>query len=146
MLTLRIYYLWTIALVILYLTGHLIWFLSRHLKGLNKMTNILFEQLCLTWRFFNFQNSVFLLMEVLTLLLLQDFINQFVFIWGHEYCSMTLGQFTIGIYYCFKNWSCVYFACQRLPYGKEDQTLFIDDEPNKAFQNSKSSGFFFGVF
>jgi hypothetical protein len=40
----------------------------------------------------------------------------------------------------------VYFACQRLPYGKEDQTLFIDDEPNKAFQNSKSGGFFSGVF
>jgi hypothetical protein len=37
----------------------------------------------------------------------------------------------------------VYFSCQRLPYGKEDQTLLIDDEPNKAFQNSKSSGFFF---
>ncbi len=26
-----------------------------------------------------------------------------------------------------------------LPYGKEDQMLFIDDEPNKTFQNSKCS-------
>jgi hypothetical protein len=43
------------------------------------------------------------IMEVLTLLLLQDFINQFVFIWGREYCSTTSGQFTTGIYYCFKN-------------------------------------------
>jgi hypothetical protein len=33
-------------------------------------------------------------MEVLTLLLPHNFIEQFVFIWGHEQCSMTLGQVT----------------------------------------------------
>jgi hypothetical protein len=27
----------------------------------------------------------------------------------------------------------VYYACPGLPYGKEDQTLLIDDEPTKMF-------------
>jgi hypothetical protein len=29
----------------------------------------------------------------------------------------------------------MYYACHMLPYGKEDQTLLIDDEPNKALWN-----------
>jgi hypothetical protein len=33
-----------------------------------------------------------------------------------------------------------------LPYGKEDQMYFINDEPNKAFQNSKCNGFFIEPF
>jgi hypothetical protein len=57
---------------------------------------------------------------------------------------MTSNQFTIGNYYCFKDLSCVYSAYQGLPYGKEDQTLLIDNEPNIIFQNSKSNGFFLG--
>ncbi len=52
---------------------------------------------------------------------------------------MTLGQLTTGNYYCLKDLSHVYFACQGLPYGKEDQTLLINDEPCKALWNSKSS-------
>jgi len=36
----------------------------------------------------------------------------------------------------------MYYNRHGLPYGKEDQTLLIDDELNKAFQNSKWSGFF----
>jgi len=77
-------------------------------------------------------------MEVLILLLLQDFINQFVFIWGHEQCLMTLGQFTTEKYYCFKDLIHVYSACRGLPYGKEDQTLLINDDWSKVFRNSKS--------
>jgi hypothetical protein len=46
-------------------------------------------------------------MEVLILLLSHNFIEQFVFIWGHEQCSMTLDQFTTETYYCFKDLSCV---------------------------------------
>jgi hypothetical protein len=71
-------------------------------------------------------------MEVFALLLPQDFIDQFVFIWGREQCLMTLGQLTTGNYYCLKDLSRVYFACRGLPYGKEDQTLLINDEPCKA--------------
>jgi hypothetical protein len=33
-----------------------------------------------------------------------------------------------------------------LSYGKEKQTLFIDDEPNKALENPKWSGFFIESF
>jgi len=71
-------------------------------------------------------------MEVLNLLLLQDFIDQFVFIWGHEQCLMKSNQFTIGNYYCLKDLNHMYSACQGLPYGREDQTLFINDELSKA--------------
>jgi len=42
-------------------------------------------------------------MEILTLLLSHNFIEHFVFIWGHEQCSMTLGQLIVGIYYYFKD-------------------------------------------
>jgi hypothetical protein len=56
------------------------------------------------------------------------FIDQFVFIWGREQCLMTSGQLTTKNYYCFKDLSCVYYTCWRLPYGKEDQTLLINDE------------------
>jgi hypothetical protein len=59
---------------------------------------------------------------------------------------MISGQLTTRNYYCLKDLSCVYSACQGLPYGKEDQTLFINDKPNKVLQNSKSNGLFFGVF
>jgi len=40
----------------------------------------------------------------------------------------------------------VHFACKGLPYGDRDQTLLIDDEPNKAFQNPKWSGLFLEPF
>jgi hypothetical protein len=42
-------------------------------------------------------------MEILILLLSHNFIEHFVFIWGHEQCSITLGQLIAGIYYYFKD-------------------------------------------
>jgi hypothetical protein len=59
---------------------------------------------------------------------------------------MTSSQFVTRNYYCLKDLSRVYSACQGLPYGKEDQTLLIDDELSKALQNSKSSGLFLESF
>jgi hypothetical protein len=44
--------------------------------------------------------------------------------------------------YCLKDLTKVYFACRGMLYGKEKQTLFIDDEPTKALQNPKWNGFF----
>jgi hypothetical protein len=35
----------------------------------------------------------------------------------------------------------MYYNCHGLPYGKEDQTLLIDDEPSKALWNPKWNGF-----
>jgi hypothetical protein len=37
---------------------------------------------------------------------------------------------------------CIYYGCHGLPYGKEDQTLFIDDEPSKVLQNFKWNDLF----
>jgi hypothetical protein len=38
-------------------------------------------------------------MEILPILVPQVFVNQFVFIWGHEQCSMTSNQLKVGTYY-----------------------------------------------
>jgi len=57
-------------------------------------------------------------MEVFTLLLLQDFIDQFVFIWGREQCSMASSQFMTENYYCFKDLSCVILLVKDYPMGK----------------------------
>jgi hypothetical protein len=40
----------------------------------------------------------------------------------------------------------VYYVCRGLPYGKEHQTLLIDDEPNKVLWNPKWSGLFLNSF
>ncbi len=54
----------------------------------------------------------------------------------------TFGQISFGSYYYLEDLKCVYYGCHGLPYGKENQTLLIDDEPNKTFQNLKWSGLF----
>jgi hypothetical protein len=48
----------------------------------------------------------------------------------------------MDIPYCLKDLTKVYFACHGMLYGKELQTLFIDDEPNRALQNPKWNRFF----
>jgi hypothetical protein len=45
-----------------------------------------------------------------------------------------------------KGFDQVHFICRGLLYGDRDQTLFIDDEPNKALQNPKWSILFFEPF
>jgi hypothetical protein len=40
----------------------------------------------------------------------------------------------------------VHFACRGLFYGDKDQTLLIDDELSKTFQNAKWSKFVFEPF
>jgi hypothetical protein len=55
-------------------------------------------------------------------------------------------QFTHLVYYYLKDLNQVHFACRGLPYGEMDQTFFIDDEFNKAFQNPKWSGLFLEPF
>jgi hypothetical protein len=57
-----------------------------------------------------------------------------------------LGQLIARTYYYFKDLNHVYFACQGLPYGIEDQMLFIDDTPNNAFWNSNNSGLLIEFF
>ncbi len=40
----------------------------------------------------------------------------------------------------------MYYACCGKDYGKDDQTLSIDDEPSKAHWNSKWMGLFLKSF
>jgi hypothetical protein len=47
-------------------------------------------------------------MEVLHLLMPKKFVDQFLFIFGHEQCTGTSGQLT---YYYLKDLNCVYSAC-----------------------------------
>ncbi len=51
-----------------------------------------------------------------------------------------------GFHYYLKDLKRMQYACRRLPYGKEDQTLLIDDEPSKAFWNPNWKGFLFESF
>jgi hypothetical protein len=60
------------------------------------------------------------------------FVDQFIFIWGWKQCSKTFGQISPRFYYYLKDWKRVYYGCCGLPYGKENQTLMIDNEPSKT--------------
>ncbi len=67
--------------------------------------------------------------------------------WVHFYLgTWTIFENFVGItpksYYHMKDLKCVYSAYCGLPYGMENQTLLIDDKPNKVFQN----GFFLESF
>jgi hypothetical protein len=85
-------------------------------------------------------------LKVLPMLMLEKFLDQFVFIWGHEQCSKIFIIITFRSYNYLKDLKHVYYSCYDLPYGKEDQTLLIDDEPNKALGNPKWNGLFLKSF
>ncbi len=70
-------------------------------------------------------------LEVFPMLIPITFMDYFVFIQGCEQCSKTFGLISLGSYY-LKDLKHVYYGCCGLPYGKEDQILLIDDEPNKT--------------
>ncbi len=40
----------------------------------------------------------------------------------------------------------MYYGCHGLPYGKDDQTLLIDNEPRKMLHNPKWNGHFLKSF
>jgi hypothetical protein len=85
-------------------------------------------------------------LEVLPMLILEFFLEQFVFIWGHEQCSKMFGQIYPRSYYYLKDLKRMHYNCRELPCGKEDQTLLIDYEPSKVFRNPKWSGLFLESF
>ncbi len=85
-------------------------------------------------------------MEIRPILMPQVFIDQFFFIWGQQQCSMTSNQLKVGTYYYLKDLRHVYFTCWGLPYGKENHTLFVEDELNKALWNFHCSGLFIKSF
>jgi hypothetical protein len=85
-------------------------------------------------------------LKVLPMLMLEKFMDKFMFIRGCEQYSKTFGEIYLGSYYYLKDLKHVYYVCCGLPYGKENQTLLIDNEPNKALQNAKWSGLFVESF
>ncbi len=71
-------------------------------------------------------------LEVLPMLMTKIFVDWFIFIWGHEQCSKIVSQNSPRSYYYLKDLKRVYYGCWGLPYGKENQTLLIDDEPSNT--------------
>ncbi len=67
----------------------------------------------------------------------KSLVDQFVFVWGHEQCTTITNKLTHSIYYYLKDLDQVHLACRGLPYGDKDETLVIDNEPNKALRNLK---------
>jgi hypothetical protein len=60
-------------------------------------------------------------LEVFPMFMPENFMDRFVFIWGHEQCSKTIGgKISPGSHYYFKDLKCIYYGCRGLPYGKED--------------------------
>jgi len=84
-------------------------------------------------------------LQILPLLMPKTLVDQFVFVWGCEQCIAT-SQFAHSIYFYLKDLDRVHLACRGLLYGDMDRTLLIDDEPNKAFRNSKWSRLFLEPF
>jgi len=85
-------------------------------------------------------------LEVFPMLMPENFMDQFVFIWGCEQCSKMASQISHRSHYYLKDLKYIYYGCCGLPYGKEYQTLFIVDEPNKVLWRSKWSGLFLESF
>jgi hypothetical protein len=65
--------------------------------------------------------------------MLEKFLDLFVSISTCEQCSQTSSISTLRSYCYLKDLKQVSYVCCNLPYGKEDQTLLIDDEPCKVF-------------
>jgi len=85
-------------------------------------------------------------LEVFPMLMPKTFVGRFVFNWGCEQCSKISYIISPSSYYYLKDLQQVYYACCGLVYGKEDQTLLIDDEPSKIFRNPKWNRLFLELF
>jgi hypothetical protein len=57
-----------------------------------------------------------------------------------------MSQLTHLVYYYLKDLDRVHLACRGLFYGDRDQTLLIDDGPNKALWNPKWNELFLEPF
>jgi hypothetical protein len=59
-------------------------------------------------------------LEVLPMLILEIFLERFVFIWGREQCSNRFSQISPVSYYYLKDLKRMYYNCRGLLYSKED--------------------------
>jgi hypothetical protein len=85
-------------------------------------------------------------LEVLPMLMPKSFLDQFIFIWGHEQCSKMFGEISLKSHYYLKDMKCVYYACCGKDYGKDEQTWMIDNKLSKAHRNPKWIGLFLESF
>jgi hypothetical protein len=67
-------------------------------------------------------------------------------IWRIFIGSIVVGEISLGSHYYLKDLKCVHYACCGKDYGKEDQTLFIDDKPSEALRNLKWTSLFLELF
>ncbi len=88
------------------------------------LSNFLKRFYVIIWSYMKLED----VLEVLPMLMLEKFLNEFIFIWEHEQCSKTCGEITLRSYYYIKDLKRVYYASRGLPYWMEDQTLLIDDK------------------
>jgi hypothetical protein len=54
--------------------------------------------------------------------MLESFLDQFVFLWGHEQGCKMSNEISPKPYYYLKDLKHVYYVCHGLFYGKEDET------------------------
>ncbi len=69
------------------------------------LSNVLKELYIAIWSYMKLED----VLEVIPMLMPKKFVNEFVFIWGHEQCSKSFGQITPGSYYYIKDLKCVYY-------------------------------------
>jgi hypothetical protein len=86
------------------------------------------------------------ILKVLPMLMPESLLNWFVFIWGCEQCFKTFGEISPRYHYYLNDLKRVYYACYEKNYGKEEQTLLINDEHSKALWNLKCISFFLESF
>jgi hypothetical protein len=76
-------------------------------------------------------------LEVLPMLMLENLLDQFVFIWGCEQCSKRSSEISPQVSLLFKGFetSVLYLPWTTLWEGGSN--ILIDDEPNKVLWNPK---------
>jgi len=133
---------WPLNLVINLFGALLIWWFCYKLEICVRVWDFFFSTFehfyIVIWSCMLFKD----VLEILPLLMPKTFIDQFVCVWGCAQCTTTTCWFTHLVYYYLKDLNWVHLACRGLPYGDKNQTLFIDDEPNKALRNPKWSKLF----
>lgn len=81
------------------------------------------------------------------LLMPNQFIHKFVFVWGQQKCFQRLGKTTSTLGYYLTDLSIVYLKFgSRFRLLIEDHRFIIDDEPNKVIINSQYNRIFLEAF
>jgi hypothetical protein len=69
-------------------------------------------------------------LEVLPMLMLEKFLDQFVFIWGHEQCSKISNIIILRSFYYLRDLKHVFYACHNL-MGKKIECYSLTMNPTR---------------